>query len=116
MTFKELRERSGMTRTQFAEYFGIPYRTIQNWELGLRECPEYLLKLIKFRLDHEKAQGRWIPLSDDDQDEGIYVCSVCWEESFFPAYGADGENKSNFCPHCGADMERGSDNEADGRI
>ena len=53
MTFKELRERSGMTRGQFAEYFEIPYRTVQNWELGLRVCPDYLLKLMKYKLDQE---------------------------------------------------------------
>lgn len=53
MTFKELRTASGMSRTQFAEYFGIPYRTVQNWELGLRECPEYLLNLMEYRLKIE---------------------------------------------------------------
>ena len=53
MTFKELRERSGMTRPQFAEYFGIPYRTIQNWELGIRECPDYLLNLMEYKLRKE---------------------------------------------------------------
>lgn len=53
MTFKELRERSGMTRGQFAEYFEIPYRTVQNWELGLRECPDYLLQLMQYKLVNE---------------------------------------------------------------
>lgn len=53
MAFKELRERSGMTRPQFAEHFGIPYRTIQNWELGMRECPAYLLDLMEYKLKHE---------------------------------------------------------------
>lgn len=53
MTLKELRERSGMSRGQFAEYFDIPYRTIQNWELGLRDCPEYLLKLMQYKLTKE---------------------------------------------------------------
>lgn len=57
VTFKELREWSGMTRVQFAEHFEIPYRTVQNWELGLRECPDYLLKLIQFKLDNEKKAG-----------------------------------------------------------
>lgn len=57
MTFKELRERSGMTRGQFAEYFEIPYRTVQNWELGLRECPEYLLKLMEYKLENEGTKG-----------------------------------------------------------
>lgn len=53
MTFKELREQSGMSRPQFAEYFGIPYRTIQSWEIGDRKCPPYLLDLMKYKLVHE---------------------------------------------------------------
>ena len=53
MTFNELREGSGMTRGQFAEYFEIPYRTVQNWELDLRVCPDYLLKLMQYKLVNE---------------------------------------------------------------
>ena len=53
MTVNELRELSGMTRSQFVEYFGIPYRTIQDWELGNRKCPEYLLELMEYKLKHE---------------------------------------------------------------
>lgn len=55
MTIKELRERSGMTRPQFAEYFEIPYRTVQDWELGNRKCPEYLIKLIEYKLKKEES-------------------------------------------------------------
>ncbi len=54
MTFKELREKSGMNKTDFSKYFGIPYRTVQNWELGLRECPEYLLDLMLYKLEKER--------------------------------------------------------------
>lgn len=54
MTFKEIREASGMSRNQFCEYFGIPYRTIQNWELGERDCPEYLLDLMVYKLKKEE--------------------------------------------------------------
>ena len=39
----DLRKQSGMNRREFAEYFGIPYRTLQDWELGNRRMPEYLL-------------------------------------------------------------------------
>ena len=53
MTFKDLRESSGMSRQQFVEYFSIPYRTIQDWELGNRKFPEYLLELIEYKLKHE---------------------------------------------------------------
>lgn len=54
MTFKELRDRSGMNMTQFSKYFGIPYRTIQNWESGERQCPSYLLELMAYKLKAEK--------------------------------------------------------------
>ena len=53
MTFKELREASGMSRQQFIDYFGIPYRTIQSWELGDRQCPQYLLELMEYKLKNE---------------------------------------------------------------
>ena len=55
ITFKELRQQSGMNLKGFGEYFEIPYRTIQNWENGQRQCPEYLLKLMQYKL--EKEQG-----------------------------------------------------------
>ena len=32
----ELRKSTGMNRREFAEYFEIPYRTVQDWELGNR--------------------------------------------------------------------------------
>ena len=53
MTFKELRERSGMTRQEFMEFFGIPYRTVQSWELGDRSCPKYVLDLMEYKLRKE---------------------------------------------------------------
>ena len=52
-TFKEIRESSGMSRNAFCEYFGIPYRTIQSWELGDRDCPAYLLELMEYKLKKE---------------------------------------------------------------
>ena len=42
----KLRQETGMNRREFAEYFGIPYRTVQEWELGHREMPGYLLRLM----------------------------------------------------------------------
>lgn len=51
--FKKLRELSGMNKTKFAEYFGIPYRSVQNWEMGISRCPEYLLKLMEYKLNKE---------------------------------------------------------------
>lgn len=52
-TFKELREASGMNKTQFAKYFGIPFRTVQDWELENRKCNKYILDLIEYKLKNE---------------------------------------------------------------
>lgn len=53
MQFKEIRELSGMSRTAFSEYFQIPYRTVQSWELEERQCPDYLLNLLEYKLRKE---------------------------------------------------------------
>lgn len=53
MTVKDLRTASGMTQKAFAEYFGIPKRTIENWEGGKRDAADYLLTLIEYKLRRE---------------------------------------------------------------
>jgi DNA-binding transcriptional regulator YiaG len=45
-----LRKQTGMNRREFAEYFGIPYRTVQDWELGNRQMPEYLYRLMAYKV------------------------------------------------------------------
>lgn len=48
---KSLRKRTGLSQTAFGDICGgIPLRTIQNWESGIRECPDYVLFLIKSHL------------------------------------------------------------------
>lgn len=56
-TLIELRDSTGMSRKEFAEYFGIPYRTVQEWELGNRKMPQYLLRLMIYKIRIEKEQG-----------------------------------------------------------
>lgn len=51
--FTELRESTGMNRKDFAEYLGIPYRTMSDWEHGLRTMPEYVFSLIEYKVDNE---------------------------------------------------------------
>lgn len=50
----ELRTSTGMTRKEFCEYFEIPYRTLQDWELGNRKMPDYLLRLMAYKAKMEK--------------------------------------------------------------
>ena len=53
MEFKELRKQSGMTQKEFSEYFGMSKRAVESWECGVRKCPEYLLKLMEYKLIKE---------------------------------------------------------------
>ena len=54
----KLRKETGMNRKQFCECFGIPYRTMTDWELGNRQMPEYLLRLMKYKVEMEKHMER----------------------------------------------------------
>ncbi len=51
--FISVREKTGMNRKEFSEWLGIPYRTMQEWELERRTMPDYLLNLIEYKVDHE---------------------------------------------------------------
>ena len=51
---KELRESTGMNRKEFCEYFGIPYRTVTEWERDNRHAPEYVLRLLEYYIRMEK--------------------------------------------------------------
>ncbi len=50
----ELRKLSGMKRREFCEYLGLPYRTLQDWELGNRHMPPYVLSLITYKVKMDK--------------------------------------------------------------
>ena len=54
---KAIREYSGMDRVVFCEWLGIPYRTLQEWELGGRIMPDYVLRLIAYKVRMEKLSG-----------------------------------------------------------
>lgn len=43
---RTLRADSGMSQVAFAAWLGIPYRTYQDWERGVRVPPEWTAKLV----------------------------------------------------------------------
>ena len=47
---KELRESTGMNRKEFCKYFEIPYRTVTEWERGTRKMPDYVLRLLAYKV------------------------------------------------------------------
>ncbi len=53
---KTLRESIGMSRKDFCESLGIPIRTVEDWEAGRRKMPDYLLRLILYKVKIENWQ------------------------------------------------------------
>ena len=51
---RDLREKTKMNRKDFAAYFGIPLRTIEEWEAGRRTPPDYVPRLMEYRMKYEE--------------------------------------------------------------
>lgn len=51
---RSLREVLKMTRPQFAELLGVPLRTIESWEYGVRTPPEYVVRMIEQSVKNSK--------------------------------------------------------------
>ncbi len=51
---KELRETTGLNRKEFCKKFEIPYRTMTEWELGHRNAPPYVLRLLSYYVEMQR--------------------------------------------------------------
>lgn len=49
----EIRHALDMSQSHFSTYLGVPLRTLQSWECGFRNPPEYVLSLIKRVVAHD---------------------------------------------------------------
>lgn len=47
---KTLRQDLNFNRREFCDYFNIPYRTVQDWEGGKRTMPDYVLRLLEYKI------------------------------------------------------------------
>lgn len=47
MTIKKLRQLTRLSQAEFGERFGIPCRTIENWESEKRHPPKYVIDLLE---------------------------------------------------------------------
>lgn len=52
-TIREIRDSTGLSQSKFCEALHIPLRSLQKWETGERSCPEYVVELIAYRVQHD---------------------------------------------------------------
>lgn len=50
---REVRIRHGLTQKQVSDITGVPLRSIENWEAGVRKCPNYVEKMVVDILDQK---------------------------------------------------------------
>ena len=64
---KKLRQEAGMNRREFSEHMDIPLRTLEEWEAGRRKMPDYLLRLIAYKIRMERVLGeKGIEITGED--------------------------------------------------
>ncbi|MBQ4044927.1 MAG: transcriptional regulator [Lachnospiraceae bacterium] len=68
----QLKEETGMSWKKLSEYFGIPYRTLQDWYMGKRKMPEYLLRLMIYKSEIEKLCQK----QKEQKDNIINECKI----------------------------------------
>lgn len=71
---KQLRNITGFNRAEFARQQGIPLRTIEEWEAGRRKMPEYVLRLLAYKilLESSKKDQR-IHIIQDENNKSIVL-------------------------------------------
>lgn len=89
----EMRVLLGDTKTDFAKRYGIPFRTIQNWESGVRVPPEYLLQLLEQRVQADAVNHRTASLPEKKNTRkdlplrSDYIGAIPWLQAVHSVLG-----------------------------
>ena len=84
MNIREMRTRLGDTQSEFAARYQIPFRTVQNWETGLRKPPEYIMTLLESRIQEDLVNRKTAVLPKYDSRKidlpkrSDYVGALAW--------------------------------------
>lgn len=85
----------GDTQSEFATRYHIPFRTVQNWEAGVRKPPEYVLKLLTARIQADLVNRKTItlpkyhPKKCDLPKRSSYIGAIAWLKEVRKCLGED---------------------------
>ncbi|NLZ66220.1 MAG: helix-turn-helix domain-containing protein [Clostridiaceae bacterium] len=95
MMIREMRTALGDTQSEFAARYNIPFRTIQNWEAGVRKPPDYIIELLSQRVRSDLANRRTVNLPEYDPKKRElpkrrdFIGSVAWLKAVQACLGED---------------------------
>ena len=84
MNIREMRTQLGDTQSEFAMRYSIPFRTVQNWEAGVRKPPEYIVSLLEARAQSDLVNRKAAALPKYNAGKSSlpkrsdYVGAVAW--------------------------------------
>ena len=84
MLIRKMRAQLGDTQSEFAERYQIPFRTVQNWEAGVRKPPAYVLALLEDRIREDLVNRKtavlpaYDPKKPDLPKRGDYMGARSW--------------------------------------
>ncbi len=95
MDIREMRKELGDTQSEFAERYHIPFRTIQNWENGVRKPPEYIVRLLERQVKEDLVNRKTVVLPKHDPRKidlpkrENYIGSRAWLKAVQDCIGSD---------------------------
>ena len=84
MNIREMRAQLGDTQSEFSARYHIPFRTVQNWETGMRKPPEYVADLLEQRIKEDLTNRKTLslpkydPQKKDLPSRSSYVGALSW--------------------------------------
>lgn len=84
MNIRELRTLLGDTQSEFAARYNIPFRTVQNWETGVRKPPKYIEELLESRIRADLINRKtatlpkYNPQKSNLPKRSDYVGAIAW--------------------------------------
>lgn len=95
LNIRDLRNKLGITQSEFAQRYNIPFRTVQNWETGLRKPPIYIIELLNNRIEEDLINKRTSILPKYDAHKkslprrSDYVGATSWLKDVNKVLGDD---------------------------
>lgn len=84
MNIREMRAQFGDTQSEFSARYNIPFRTVQNWESGVRKPPEYIMNLLESRIQADLINRKTAALPKYDKQKADlpkrsnYIGATAW--------------------------------------
>lgn len=85
---KAARQRYGLSQRRLSDLASIPRRTIESWESGARECPEYVMRLLLYWLDHEIGQPKTVE-NNPERDAAIQALAAKYIDTEYDLFRAE---------------------------